>query len=419
MTTIQSNMEYQEYTLSCGLKVVHRHLPGQVTYLGIAVGVGSRDENNRQHGLAHFTEHLLFKGTKRRNAQQIIRRIEGVGGELNAYTSKEETLIYTIFPKEYFRRSIHLLADIVTSSTFPKEELEREKTVIIDEISSYEDSPSELIFDEFEHLLFRGHTLGHPILGTERSVNSFSHRMQCDFFRQHYRVDNMVLFAQGDIPFDQLLEQAELHFASTTFDHNRASLSPDPIRPAVQKLPARTTVRRRQTHQRHILMGGYAYSMHERKKLGLSILVNLLGGSSMNSRLNLLLREQHGFVYHIECTYTAYTDIGMVAIYFGCASEHMQEAITLVEGELRRLCQEPLTEDELIQTKRQLKGQLTVANDNPETTFLSLGKTILHHGKQDSLEELCAKIDAIGIDELHEIAREIFPPEQMHRLIYT
>lgn len=417
MTTIETNMECQLYTLPCGLRVAHRHLAGPVVYLGIAVGVGSRDENTRQHGLAHFTEHLLFKGTKRRNAQQIIRRIEGVGGELNAYTSKEETLIYTITPKEYFRRSIHLLADIVTSSIFPREELDREKTVIIDEIHSYEDSPSELIFDEFEQLLFRGHALGHPILGTERSVSSFTHQMQCDFFHRHYRVENMVLFVQGDIPFDLLLEQAELHIGSKA--QMQPTLNQAPRQSSVPKLPARTLVRRRQTHQRHIIIGGYAYDMHDRKKLGLSILVNLLGGSSMNSRLNLLLREQYGFVYHIECNYTAYTDSGMVAIYFGCSAENMNEAINLVEGELRRLCQEPLTEQELLQTKRQLKGQLTVANDNPETTFLSLGKTILHHGKQDSLAELCRKIDAIGAEELYQIAQEIFPPEQMHRLIYT
>lgn len=419
MSINQTTTDYQLTRLNNGLRVVHRYIPGQVIYLGVAIGVGSRHENTRQHGLAHFTEHLLFKGTKRRNAQQIIRRIEGVGGELNAYTSKEETLVYAIAPKEYFRRSIHLLADIVTSSKFPFEELEREKTVIIDEISSYEDSPSELIFDEFEHLLFRGHALGHPILGTERSVSSFTRQMQYDFYQKHYRIDNMVLFVQGDISYDTLLEQAQIHFVDRAILLG-SQTEEDSLQPQTpKKLPAQSIVRRRQTHQRHILIGGYAYAMHERRKLGLSILVNLLGGSSMNSRLNLLLREQYGYVYHIECNYTAYSDIGMITIYFGCSAEHMDKAITLVEGELRRLCETPLTPEELLQTKRQLKGQLAVANDNPETTFLSLGKTILHHGKQDSLEELYAKIDAIGVDELHEIAREIFVAEQMHRLIYV
>lgn len=357
---------------------------------------------------------MLFKGTRKRNARQIIQRLEGVGGALDAYTSKEETLVYAVVPQAYFSRSLQLLSDIVCSSIFPVEELELERTVITDEIASYEDSPSELIFDEFEQLLFRAHPLGHPVLGTVRSVSSFTKRMQEDFFHRHYHTGNMVLFVQADIALEELVQRAEELFPSKGQRGARALETSTMI-----AHPPQYQLRRRQTHQHHVIIGGYAYSMHSPKRLALNILVNLLGGASMNSRLNLLLREQNGLVYHVECSYTAYSDTGMVAIYFGCAPRHMSRAIELVEGELLRLCQEPLSETELLATKRQLKGQLAVANDNPETTFLSLGKNYLHHGKVDSEEELYERIDAVSPELLHEVALEVLHPSLMHRLIYA
>lgn len=407
-------MTYNTHALPNGLRIIHRQHPSPVIYLGIAIAVGTRHERRGEYGLAHFTEHMLFKGTRLRSSTQIIQRLECVGGELNAYTSKEETILYALAPRAYAHRSLQLMADIVQHSQFAPDELSKEQTVVIDEINSYEDSPSDLIFDEFENLLFRHHPLGHFILGTSRSVASFTQRKEQRFFADHYRPDNMVLFAQGDINFADLVRSAEVLFDTKPIGKQRKAPSPHSWTPLI----ATTKVRRRDTHQSHVIIGGYAYSMYDKRRLALSVLVNLLGGPGMSARLNMALRERTGLAYHVECSYTAYSDTGMVAIYFGCAPENEHRAIQIVNEELERLVSTPLTDRELVLTKRQLKGQLSVAGDNHENTFLSLGKAYLHHGRVDTLEETYARIDAITSEELHAIACEIFPPEKLHKLIY-
>lgn len=364
--------------------------------------------------MAHFTEHMLFKGTKLRSAKQLISRLEEVGGELNAYTSKEETILYALCPRPYAQRALQLMADIVQHSLFAFEELRKEQTVVVDEIHSYEDSPSELIWDEFEDLVFRGHPLGHAVLGTEQSVLTFNPGKLKRFYREHYRPDNMLVFVQGQIEVEPFLQVVEGYF------------TPAPERPVYRhhypepklSLKARRTIKHRETHQRHILIGATAYTMYDKRRLGLSLLVNILGGPGMSSRLNMRLREEAGLVYHIDCSYTAYSDTGLVAISLGCAPQHEDEAIALVEAELRRIASEELSDKELYAAKRQLKGQLMVSADAHENYFLGFGKAYLHHNRVDTLEQTMERIDRLTTSELFAIAQEIFPPGRMYKLIY-
>lgn len=406
---------YYTRTLDSGLRFIHLPLSSPVVYIGLAIGVGTRHEGRGEYGLAHFTEHMLFKGTKLRSSEQIIRRLEEVGGELNAYTSKEETILYALVPRIYAKRAIQLMCDIVQNSRFDAAEIRKEQTVVIDEIHSYEDSPSELIWDEFEDILFRGHQLGHCILGSKRSVASFTQAKELRFFARHYRADNMALFVQGDIDAQELCDYTELLFGNapqaTAYRHSYPPF-------AEKQLSPKTVVRRKGTNQRHIMIGATAYSLNDKRRLGLSLLVNILGGPGMSSRLNMSLREQAGFVYQVDCTYTAYSDTGFVAIYFGCAPEHEHAAIDLAMHELERISQEVLSEQELLAAKRQLKGQLTVASDAHENYFLSAGKAFLHQGKVESRESILSLIDELTTTELNEIAQNIFSPKRMTMLIY-
>lgn len=405
------------YTLDCGLRLLYRPLQSPVVYVGIAIGVGTRHEKRGEYGLAHFTEHMLFKGTTSRSSTDIINELEEVGGEINAYTSKEETIVYAICPREYAERALRLLADLVQNSIFDAEELRKEQTVVIDEIQSYEDSPSELIWDEFEDIVFKGHPIGHGILGTEKSVANFTQKGELSFYQRHYRPERMAVFIHGDIDMPHLLSVAQDCFPTANSTATAPEFTAYP--PAKLQLEPKQIVRRRGTHQRHVLIGATAYDKHDKRCLGLRLLVNILGGPGMSSRLNMSLRERAGLVYNVECNYTAYSDTGLVAIYFGCASRNEQEAIRLAMDELRQMSSIPLSEEELSAAKRQLKGQLTVASDGHENYFLALGKTFLHKDKIDeTLSETMDRIDSLVREDLFEIAQEIFAPERMFTLIY-
>lgn len=401
-------------TYESGLRFIQRPTSSAVVYVGIAIGVGTRHEKRGEHGLAHFVEHMLFKGTSSRSSKQIIVELEEVGGEVNAYTSKEDTVVYAICPREYSKRAISLLADLVQNSIFTPEELEKEQTVVVDEVHSYEDSPSELIWDEFEDILFHKHALGHSVLGTEKSIMSFTQKKLMRFYREHYRPENMVVFVQGDIEYSAFEEDIKKLFV--TEGNYTPTKCIDPALP-LERL-ARRVVRKRGTSQRHILMGTLAYSMFDKRRLGLKLLVNVLGGPGMSSRLNMSLREESGFAYNVDCYYTTYSDTGFVAISFGCASKHEEEAIALVHQELKRMAYEGISEEELSAAKRQFKGQMIVASDNYENRFLNMGKSFLHYGKVSTLEESMQRIDELDVYELREIAHEIFQPEYMSTLIY-
>lgn len=406
------------HTLPCGLRIIASVEPeAAVSYVGIGVRVGARDEGLRWHGLAHSIEHMLFKGTRLRSATQLIERMESVGAELNAYTTKEETMLYAIAPSRYAARSLHTLLDIATHSTFPQEEWAKEQEVILDEIHSYEDSPSELIFDEFEDQVFRPHSLGHAILGTEASVGRITVEAQRSFYRSHYRAERMVLFARGVLDIESLIAAAERVFVGEA-EPLLLDAGALPALPLAKMKGARRVVRRRDTAQSHVLLGRAAYSLYDSRRLALSLLANILGGSGMNARLNMRLREERGLVYHVECNYTPYTDAGLFAIYFGSSHRAEAEAIELVYDELERLVAEGLTSRALEQALRQTQGQLILAAEQKEQHFLSMGKSFLHTGRFESDEELQQRLSKLTPALLHEVAVDLFDRSAFHELIY-
>lgn len=406
------------HTLPCGLRIIASVEPeAAVSYVGVGVRVGARDEGLRWHGLAHSIEHMLFKGTRLRSATQLIERMESVGAELNAYTTKEETMLYAIAPSRYAARSLHILLDIATHSTFPQEEWAKEQEVILDEIHSYEDSPSELIFDEFEDQVFRPHSLGHAILGTEASVGRITVEVQRRFYRSHYRAERMVLFARGVLDMESLIAAAERVFVGEA-EPLLLEAGTLPALPLAAMKEARRVVRRRDTAQSHVLLGRAAYSLYDSRRLALSLLANILGGSGMNARLNMRLREERGLVYHVECNYTPYTDAGLFAIYFGSSHRAEAEAIELVYDELERLVAEGLTPRALEQALRQTQGQLILAAEQKEQHFLSMGKSFLHTGWFESDEELQQRLSKLTPALLHEVAVDLFDRSAFHELIY-
>lgn len=365
-----------------------------------------------EFGLAHFVEHMIFKGTEKRKSWHILNRMENVGGELNAYTTKEETFVYSIFMEEHFRRAFELLSDLVFYSQFPEQEIEKEVDVILDEINSYEDSPSELIFDEFENLLFDGHALGHNILGDEQSLLGFGSESGKSFMRRFYAPENMVFFSMGRIPFKKIVQMAESTLSDIAFPMAaRNRTAPGELLPVSRQI-------HKDTHQAHVLIGGRAYSMHDEKRLPLFLLNNLLGGPGMNNRLNVSLREKNGLVYNVESNVTSYTDTGLASIYFGTDPKNKEKAIRLVYKELAKLREVKLTATQLAAAKKQVIGQLGVSGDNREGLFLGLGKSFLHYNRYDTLPEVFAKVEKLTAGEIREVANEIFAPERLFSLIY-
>lgn len=404
--------DYFSQVLSNGLRIVHLPSTSPVSYCGFAINAGTRDEEAHEFGLAHFVEHMLFKGTEKRKSWHILNRMENVGGELNAYTTKEETFVYSIFMEEHYRRAFELLVDLVFHSQFPEQEIEKEVDVILDEISSYEDSPSELIFDEFENLLFDGHALGHNILGNEQSLLTFNTESGKSFIQRFYAPENMVFFSMGRIPFKKIVQMAETMLSGITFSMaTRNRIAPLDILPVTRQV-------QKDTHQAHVLIGGRAYSMHNEKRLSLFLLNNLLGGPGMNSRLNVSLREKHGLVYNVESNVTSYTDTGVVSIYFGTDPKNKEKAIRLVHKELTKLRDVKLSTSQLTAAKKQLIGQLGVSGDNCEGLFLGLGKSFLHYNRYDTLPEVFAKVDSLTAENILEVANDVFAPERLFSLIY-
>ena len=410
---MQKIMSYSTFTLPNGLRVIHAPSPTNVAYCGYAVDAGTRDEQPHEQGMAHFVEHLIFKGTHKRKAWHILNRMENVGGDLNAYTNKEETVVYSAFLKEHFSRAAELLTDIVFHSTYPQQEIDKEVEVIIDEIQSYEDSPAELIFDDFEELIFPNHPLGRNILGKPDLLRNFTSQDALNFTRRYYRSTNMVFFILGDIDFRKALrtlEKVTADIPCSAFEGYHRQ-SPLPYRP--QHLTTH-----KDTHQAHVLIGGRAYSMHDEKRLPLFLLNNLLGGPGMNNRLNVSLREKNGLVYNVESNVTSYTDTGLASIYFGTDPKNKEKAIRLVYKELAKLREVKLTATQLAAAKKQVIGQLGVSGDNREGLFLGLGKSFLHYNRYDTLPEVFAKVEKLTAGEIREVANEIFAPERLFSLIY-
>ena len=402
----------QQHTLSNGLRIIHQPIQSKVAYCGYAIDAGTRDEAEHQQGMAHFVEHMLFKGTQKRRAWHILNRMENVGGDLNAYTNKEETVVYTAFLAEHFSRAFELLTDIVFHSTFPQHEIDKEVEVIIDEIQSYEDTPSELIFDDFENLIFPNHPLGRNILGKPEMLKGFTTDDALAWTNNFYTPSNIVFFVLGDLNFKQIVRMAErltAHLPMKTACHSRTL--PAVYQPRLSKL-------NRETHQAHVMIGGRGYDAHNEKRTALYLLNNLLGGPGMNSRLNLSLRERRGLVYQVESNLTSYTDTGTFCIYFGCDQQDTERCIKLVHKELKNLCDKKMSSSQLFAAQKQLIGQIGVASDNNENNALGMAKTFLHYNKYDTPEKVFQRIRSLTPEILLEVSNEMFADNQLSTLIY-
>lgn len=408
----RAEMQYNIHTLSNGLRIIHEPSSSKVAYCGFAVDAGTRDEAENEQGMAHFVEHLIFKGTRKRKAWHILNRMENVGGDLNAYTNKEETVIYSAFLTEHFGRALELLADIVFHSTFPQNEIEKETEVIIDEIQSYEDTPSELIFDDFEDMIFRNHPLGRNILGRPDLLKKFRSEDAMAFTSRFYQPSNMVFFVLGDFNFQKIVRQVEkllVDLPLVTVENQRT------IPPLY--VPEQLVVHK-ETHQAHVMIGSRGYNAYDDKRTALYLLNNILGGPGMNSRLNVSLRERGGLVYTVESNLTSYTDTGAFCIYFGTDPEDVDTCLKLTYKELKRMRDVKMTSSQLMAAKKQLIGQIGVASDNNENNALGMAKTFLHYNKYESSESVFRRIEALTAEGLLEVANEMFAEEYLSTLIY-
>ena len=408
----RAEMQYNIHTLSNGLRIIHEPSSSKVAYCGFAVDAGTRDEAENEQGMAHFVEHLIFKGTRKRKAWHILNRMENVGGDLNAYTNKEETVIYSAFLTEHFGRALELLADIVFHSTFPQNEIEKETEVIIDEIQSYEDTPSELIFDDFEDMIFRNHPLGRNILGRPDLLKKFRSEDAMAFTSRFYQPSNMVFFVLGDFNFQKIVRQVEkllVDLPLVTVENQRT------IPPLY--VPEQLVVHK-ETHQAHVMIGSRGYNAYDDKRTALYLLNNILGGPGMNSRLNVSLRERRGLVYTVESNLTSYTDTGAFCIYFGTDPEAVDTCLKLTYKELKRMRDVKMTSSQLMAAKKQLIGQIGVASDNNENNALGMAKTFLHYNKYESSESVFRRIEALTAEGLLEVANEMFAEEYLSTLIY-
>jgi predicted Zn-dependent peptidase len=399
-------------TLDNGIRLVHHRIPGLVGHCGLIINIGSRNETASEHGIAHFIEHMLFKGTKKRRAYHILSRLEDVGGELNAYTTKEETAIHASFLKENYERAIELISDIAFNSVFPEKEIEKEKDVVIEEINSYLDNPSELIFDDFEELIFSNQPIGRNILGTPESVKSISREMLNSFISNNYDTHQMVFCSVGNISDEKILGLFKTYFAGIVTDKKVQKNNNTWIYKPV------SITKKMDTYQNHCIMGNLAYNLKDKRRMGMFLLNNILGGQGLNSRLNLSLREKNGLAYNVESSYNPYYDTGVFSIYFGTDSQYLNKSISLAMEELKRLRTTKLGTIQLSKAKNQIKGYLARGYENHESLMLSLGKSLVIFDKIDSIEDLCKQIDRVTASELLETANDIFEPNKMSTLIY-
>ena len=451
-------MKYNTYTLDNGLRIIHLPSDSKVVYCGYQINAGTRNEEPGEEGLAHFCEHVTFKGTERRKAWHILNCLESVGGDLNAYTNKEGTVYYSAILKEHIARAVDLLTDIVFHSVYPQAEIDKEVEVICDEIESYNDSPAELIYDEFENIIFKGSPLGHNILGTAEQVRSFKTEDALRFTRKLYRPDNAIFFAYGDIDFKKLVKLIRKALADDdsgkvaenaansvgklaeeklpqisqitqiSGDENSItteksvssvkSVGPENYPSVGKEIAGQTIVMQKNTHQAHVMIGTRAYDVNDSRRMPLYLLNNMLGGPGMNAKLNLALREHNGLVCTVESTMVAYGDTGIWSIYFGCDEHDVKRCLRLVRKELDKFMQKPLSEAQLKAAKKQIKGQVGVACDNRENFALDFGKSFLHYGWEKNVDRLYEQVDEITAEQIQAVAQELFDKDRLTTLIF-
>lgn len=473
-------MKYNTYTLDNGLRIIHLPSDSQVVYCGYQINAGTRNEEPGEEGLAHFCEHVTFKGTERRKAWHILNCLESVGGDLNAYTNKEGTVYYSAILKEHIARAVDLLSDIVFHSVYPQAEIDKEVEVICDEIESYNDSPAELIYDEFENILFKGSPLGHNILGTAEQVRAFKTEDALRFTQKLYRPDNAIFFAYGDIDFKKLVrllqraladdksvgklaeeklpqisqitqiswnensiaeeksvssvKSVEIENTEKSAGNENAEKSVSSVKsvgpkkypsvgpkkyPSVRdEIAGQTIVMQKNTHQAHVMIGTRAYDVNDDRRMPLYLLNNMLGGPGMNAKLNLALREHNGLVYTVESTMVSYGDTGTWSIYFGCDEHDVKRCLRLVRKELDKFMQKPLSDAQLKAAKKQIKGQIGVACDNRENFALDFGKSCLHYGWEKNVDRLYEQVDEITAAQIQAVAQELFDKDRLTTLIF-
>lgn len=402
--------EFEIYTLENGIRGIHRQVRSGVAHCALVVNAGSRDEHKREYGIAHFTEHALFKGTERRKAYQVNCRLENLGGELNAYTTKEDTTLHATVLRHDFRRAVELVADVMFRSTFPEKELNKEREVIADEINSYKDSPAERIYDDFEDMMFRGSELGHNILGSKTSIARFSTDEIRSFVGRTYTTDQMVFSSIGNFSVATARGIAERYLAGfepTVRGFRReATAAYEPFSETLS----------RHTHQAHGIIGTRGYSIADERRLPLALMVNILGGPSANSLLNILLREKYGLSYNVEATYTPYSDTGIVGIYFSSDHDNAAQCVELIEAEIAKLRNELVTPRRLAIAKRQFVAQMAISMEANEGYMLGAGKSLLLYKDIDTLEEAYKKVMAITAEDIRSVAEDSFA--HLSRLIY-
>lgn len=406
-------MDYQVHQLQNGIRVLHKPSPSNISHACIIINAGSRDEDQTKDGLAHFIEHLLFKQTEKRNTNQILNRLELVGADLNAYTTKEYTCVHASFLKPHLERSLDLFEDILFHSVFPEEEMKKEKEVILDEISSYQDQPDEAINDDFEDLLFEGHTLGRNILGTPESVKSFKKKDIELFMKSNYRTDEIIIGIFGDYDFKTVIRISEKLYGKIP-----ANL-PARVREKISSYTPKHSIFSKPINQAHCVIGNRSYSFHHKHRTAFLLLNNLLGGTGMSSRLNLEIREKYGIAYTIESNYTPMSDSGIFSIYFGTDTEKTEKAIKLLEKELKKLRDQKLGPIQLQQAKHKFIGQIALGEENRMGLIISMSKSLLDFNRVDSLDEVFAKINKVTAPQLLEIANEMFDPTQLSSLIFN
>ncbi len=404
---------FQIHTFKNGVRLIHQYTANtEIGHCAIIINAGTRDEPPGKEGLAHFLEHVFFKGTVKRKSIHILNRLEVVGGELNAFTTKEETCLHASFMKQYLQRALELLYDIAFCSVFPIKEIEKEKEVVLDEIRMYLDTPGEQIFDDFESLIFKGHALGNPILGTVKTVKGFTQKDIVEFLRNNYQPENIIISISGDYDFDKLIALCSLYFS-----HIKPKVKVAQRKPFKHYKPV-DKVEKKNTEQAHFVIGTQAYSLKNNHRIKMILLNNILGGPGMNSRLNLSIRERYGYSYNIESNYVAYSDVGMFSIYLATEKKLLEKTIALAKRELISLCENPIKPNQLKQYKNQLMGQIALAQENKASVMIALGRSLMNHGKVDTLQTVFHKIEQVTAEQLQSTAQEIFVEDKMSSLLY-
>jgi predicted Zn-dependent peptidase len=406
-------MPYLYHEFPNGLRLVHRQQRGGVAHIGVIINAGSRDEKPEQQGMAHFIEHLIFKGTLKRSNYQVLSRLENVGADLNAFTTKEDTSVYASIQGRYYQRAAELLADIVFHSVFPEKEIEKEKAVVMDEINSYKDNPAEWIHDEFDEMIFRDHPLGRNILGTQSKLKRFTRGDIMGFRDSNYITSRIVISSVANIPLKTAIAVAEKYFLPESSNHTQLHRIP-----FGSYIPSDAT-RKYSRHQAHAVIGNIACSAHDERRYSMALLNNILGGPAMNSRLNITLRERNGIAYNLESNYQPFSDTGLFSIYCGTDDALMPKAIELIHMELKKLREVKLTPARLHTAQKQLKGQLAISLESHQNEMLAMGKNMLVYGKVDPVEEIYRKIDIITASDISDLANEFFEPLQLSTLIFN